>query len=179
MCCVQLFHRHNSPAEAPVLPWHLHQEQGTYRFQQPCLPQKFSGLCTVLALRQLYKAATGWHIPLVLPAPLSSHFKTKHKVDGRGQMSHRSRSSRKQMSHNEQELSERSTRFLYQKATRWLCTSSSCKLSLNIFGWIWWQLKCSEHCQSSSQAGSSAWKFNSNSTIVRGWVVWNTHCNQL
>lgn len=78
-------------------------------FSNPPLPQKFSGLCTVLSLRQLYKAATDWHIQQVLPPPLSSHFKTKRKVDGQGQMSHHSRSIRKQMSHNEQEFSERGT----------------------------------------------------------------------
>lgn len=101
--------KHSSPTEAPVLPWHLHQQQGTNRFQHPPLPQKFSGLCTVLSLRQLYKSAAGWHIQQVLPPPLSSHFKTKHKVDGQGQMSHHSRSIRKQMSHKEQEFSDRGT----------------------------------------------------------------------
>lgn len=34
-------------------------------------------------------------------------------------------------------------------------------------------------CQSSSEAGSIAWSCNSNSTMVRGWVVWNSHCNHL
>lgn len=46
-------------------------------------------------------------IQQALPAPLSSHFKTKHGVDGQGQMSHHSSSIRKQMSHNEREFSER------------------------------------------------------------------------
>lgn len=182
MCCVQLFHRHSSRTRAPVPPWHLHQRQGTNRFQQPPLPQKFSGLCTVLSLRQLYKeplAVTDWHIRQVLPPPLSSHFKTKHKGWWPGSDESPQQEHQKANEPQWTRVQRKGHSFLYQTATKWPCRSSSCRLSLNIFGWIWWQLKWTEHCQSSSEAGSIAWSCNSNSTMVRGWVVWNTHCNQL
>lgn len=141
-------------------------------FSNPPLPQKFSGLCTVLSLRQLYKAATDWHIQQVLPPPLSSHFKTKRKVDGQGQMSHHSRSIRKQMSHNEQEFSERGTLSFPKRPQDDPAKAVPVSCHWMFFGEY-------DDSWSSSQAGSIAWKSNSNSTVVRGWVLWNTHCNQL
>lgn len=103
MCSVQVFHRGSCASLVPAPETRNQQISAT-----PSVPGVQWALHSSF-LEALVQSCTDWHIQQVLLPPLSSHLKTKHKVDGQGQMSHHSRSSRKQMSHNEQEFSERGT----------------------------------------------------------------------
>lgn len=170
-------HRHSSPVNAAALPQRL---PPAIRDQQISLTKSKSFVAFVqfFSLRQLYKqplAAAERQVQQVHPP--WSHFKTKHNVGGRGQVNHRSRSMEKAQEPHWTGAHLMGHSCLCHKHTRWPSEAVPAGCHWASFGWIWWLLKWTEHCQSSSRAGSSAWRYNT--SVAEAECYWNAQCYRL